>query len=67
MHVIGRQNFYLSIQYLKLTANSQVHELHPSHAFCIVPDRPIETQDDSYLAAAVSETHEELCEFKMIA
>jgi hypothetical protein len=45
--------------------NSQVHELHPSHAFCIVPDRPIETLIDSYLAATELETNEELCKFNI--
>ena len=41
---------------------SHVHELHPSHAFLIVPDKPVETADDTECNAnAPPDQHEELC------
>ncbi|KAF8159565.1 hypothetical protein B0H34DRAFT_703960 [Crassisporium funariophilum] len=40
---------------------SQVHELHPSHAFLVVPDKPQEIPSASdYLPNAMPDPHEEL-------
>ncbi|KAF8967728.1 hypothetical protein BDZ97DRAFT_1802982 [Flammula alnicola] len=40
---------------------SQVHELHPSHAFLIVPDKPVEVYNDSdYIPPILPDPHEEL-------
>jgi len=47
---------------------SQVHELHPSHAFCVVPDKPVEViSNEDYLASDLPDPHEEVCEFDLIA
>ena len=41
---------------------SHVHELHPSHAFLIVPDKPVATPDGTECNAnAPPDQHEELC------
>ncbi|KDR80641.1 hypothetical protein GALMADRAFT_240994 [Galerina marginata CBS 339.88] len=40
---------------------SQVHELHPSHAFLIVPDKPVEVSGTSdFHPSALPDPHEEL-------
>ncbi|KAH9479475.1 ZZ-type zinc finger-containing protein P35G2.11c [Psilocybe cubensis] len=40
---------------------SQVHELHPSHAFLIVPDKPLENLDGSdFPSIELPDSHEEL-------
>ncbi|KAJ3516934.1 hypothetical protein NLJ89_g803 [Agrocybe chaxingu] len=40
---------------------NQVHELHPSHPFCIVPDKPVEEPiGDDYLTGPLSESQDEL-------
>ena len=44
--------------------SSQVHELHPSHAFLIVPDKPSELPSSSeYLSHVMPEALEELCSY----
>jgi hypothetical protein len=43
--------------------NRQVHELHPSHPFLIIPDKPEDTilADSDYDPTLVPNPHEELC------
>ena len=40
---------------------SHVHELHPSHAFLIVPDKPVDISDGTDCNNAPPDQHEELC------
>lgn len=51
---------------LTSTSCSQVHEIHPTHAFLELPDRPVQTQSDPDLELAsnlVDENAEDGCEF----
>lgn len=43
----------------------QVHELHPSHPFLIVPDKPIEEASSEYdYSQIMANPHEELCTYR---
>jgi hypothetical protein len=44
----------------QVTFNSQVHEIHPSHAFLMVPDAPQRSHSDSELPQMIFEDPIEL-------
>jgi len=52
-HVVTRVSFV-----------SHVHELHPSHAFIIVPDKPVDVPDPAeYNLNAPPDLQEEICKY----
>lgn len=45
-----------------LTENSQVHELHPSHAFLTVPDRPVRSHSEpDFIPNPLPDQNDEQC------
>lgn len=47
------------------SGDRQVHELHPSHPFLIVPDKPIEeASSESDYSQIMVNPHEELCTYR---
>lgn len=57
-------SFHLMIPANMMNANShsQVHELHPSHAFLTVPDRPVRTSSEpDFLSPVQPDSNEEQC------